>query len=108
MHLIDPPVFFPYEDGSHAFLHYDMDRHGGIDRAAERAHDAARFSDWVDLWTRATGLVQPYMLTDPPTLSDVWERAKASGDEAVLERFPHQPRSSISRPTTSRTSACAP
>ena len=27
------------------------------------------------------------MLTDPPTLSDVWERAKANGDEAVLERF---------------------
>ena len=39
------------------------------------------------LWTRATGLVQPYMLTDPPSLTDIWERAKASGDEAVLERF---------------------
>ena len=86
MHLIDPPVFFPYEDGSHAILHYDMDR--TIELIARlSARDAERFPDWVDLWTRATGWVQPYMLTDPPTLSDIWERAKASGDEALLERL---------------------
>ncbi len=86
MHLIDPPVFFPYEDGSHAILHYDMDR--TIESIARlSARDAERFPDWVDLWTRATGLVQPYMLTDPPTLSDIWERAKASGDEALFERL---------------------
>ena len=86
MHLIDPPVFLPYEDGSHAFLHYDMEP--TVESIARlNARDAARFPDWVDLWTRATGLVQPYMLTDPPTLSDVWECAKANGDEAVLERF---------------------
>ena len=86
MHLIDPPVFQPYEDGSHAFLHYDMEP--TVESIARlNARDAARFPEWVDLWTRATGLVQPYMLTDPPTLSDVWERARASGDEAVLERF---------------------
>ena len=67
MHLIDPPVFFPYEDGSHAFLHYDLERTvASIARLNGR--DAARFPDWVALWTRATGLVQPYMLTDPPTL----------------------------------------
>ena len=42
MHLIDPPVFFPYEDGSHAFLHYDMERTiASIARLNSR--DAARF-----------------------------------------------------------------
>ena len=86
MHLIDPPVFFPYEDSAHAFLHYDMER-TTESIARLNAGDAKRFPDWVDLWTRATGLVQPYMLTDPPTLSDIWERARANGDEAVLERL---------------------
>ena len=86
MHLIDPPVFFPYEDGAHAFLHYDMER--TIESIARlNRHDAERFPDWVELWTRATGLVQPYMLSDPPTLTDIWERARESGDEALLERF---------------------
>ena len=46
MHLIDPPVFFPYEDGSHAFLHYDLDRTvESIARLNRR--DAERFPDWV-------------------------------------------------------------
>jgi phytoene dehydrogenase-like protein len=86
MHLIDPPVFLPYEDGSRAFLHYDMDR-TMKSIAGLNPRDAERYPEWVDLWTRATGLVQPYMLEDPPTLTDIWERAKASGDDAVLERF---------------------
>ena len=44
MHLIDPPVFFPYEDGSHAFLHYDLERTvASIARLNSR--DAERFPD---------------------------------------------------------------
>jgi phytoene dehydrogenase-like protein len=87
MHLIDPPVFFPYEDGSHAFLHSDMERTMASIAQLNR-RDAERYPDWVAQWARMTGLVQPTMLAaDPPSLSDIRERAKASGDTALLEKF---------------------
>ena len=87
MSLIDPPVFFPYEDGSHAFLHYEMER-SMASIARLNAHDAERYPDWIELWTKMSALVQPTMLTtDPPSLADIRKRADANGDTALLEKM---------------------
>ena len=87
MNLIDPPVFFPYEDGSHAFLHYDMER-SMASIARLNAHDAERYPDWIALWTKMIGLVQPTMLTtEPPSPADIRARAEANGDGELLDKF---------------------
>ena len=50
--------------------------------------DAERYPDWVALWTKMIGLIQPTMLTtDPPRLADIRKRAEASGDAALLEKM---------------------
>jgi len=87
MSLIDPPVFFPYEDGSHAFLHYEMER-SMASIAGLNARDAERYPDWLALWSKMIGLVQPTIITDdPPGLPELRARAEANGHADVLEKF---------------------
>lgn len=85
-HLVDPAIFFPYEDGAHAVFRVDTKKtQESIARFNKR--DAARYPDWLAFWERATGLIQPFLLRDPPSLSEVWALARKKGDEKVLERL---------------------
>ncbi len=86
LHLVDPAIFFPYEDGEHAILWLD-EKKTQESIAHLNGHDAARYPDWVALWGRVAKLVVPFLLTDPPSLSEVWQRAKQLGEEALLERL---------------------
>ncbi|HET8821829.1 MAG TPA: NAD(P)/FAD-dependent oxidoreductase [Thermoleophilaceae bacterium] len=85
-HPIDPHGFLPYRDGSHLFTWNDEDRtRAEIERLSPR--DAARYPDFVDFWRRGAGLVNRFMLEQPPTWDQVEAYAAEIGEQQTLERL---------------------
>lgn len=83
---MDPMTFNPYPDGSHLFFWMD-DARTQAEIALLNAHDAAAYPAWTSFWYRAAGLINPFLLQDPPTLDQVREHARAKGEEALLDRL---------------------
>ena len=46
--------------------------------------DAEAYPAWDRFWEKAARLVQDYVLAPAPTLSELFDRARATGDEDVL------------------------
>ena len=83
---LDPSRFQPYPDGSRLLVWDDVERtQEEIARFSRR--DAENFPKWLDFWKRAAGIVYPYFLTTPPTLSQIAERVRGTDDEALLDRL---------------------
>lgn len=81
---LDPVRFLPFPDGSFINLWRDADRLiNDISRISH--HDAETFRHWSRFWDRAARLVQDYVLKPPPTLAELFERARDVGDESILE-----------------------
>ena len=86
VYRMDPTRFQPYPDGSRLLLWEDVSRtQEEIARHSKR--DAARYPDWLSFWRKAAGIIHPYFLTDPPTVSDIAERLRGTADEALFDRL---------------------
>ena len=84
VYQLEPARFQPYPDGNVLVFWDDVERTAeGMRRLS--AHDAAAYPRWLDFWRRAAGLIHPYFLTAPPSLSELVARARRTGDEDVLE-----------------------
>jgi len=81
---LDPVRFLPFPDGSYINLWRDTDRMIK-EIAAISPRDAEAYPAWDRFWEKAARLVQDYVLAPAPTLSELFERARATGDEDVLE-----------------------
>lgn len=82
---LDPVTFNPYRDGSHAFFWND-DARTQESIARLNQHDADAYPQWNAFWYRAAGLLNPFLLQDPPTLDDVRAYAARVGEEELLDR----------------------
>ena len=81
---LDPVRFLPFPDGSYINLWRDTDRLiEDIARISPR--DAEAFPRWDRFWERAAGLIQAYVLSPPPRLGQLFEKARGTPDEEVLE-----------------------
>ena len=47
--------------------------------------DAARYTEFSLFWKRASGLLHPYFLTEPPTLAEITRSVQGTEDEMVWE-----------------------
>ena len=85
-HSIDPMAFHAYPDGSHFFSWSDEARtQAELARLSE--HDSQAYPAWNRFWTRASGLVNHFMLVPPPTLDDLRAHAREIGEEALLDEL---------------------
>ncbi len=81
---LDPVRFLPFPDGSQINLWRDTDRMIK-EIAAISPKDAEAYPAWDRFWEKAARLVQDYVLSPAPTLAELFDRARATGDEDVLE-----------------------
>lgn len=82
--VLDPIQFNPYRDGSHLFYWMDDDRTREELRRLNE-HDAQNYVEYNRFWSRAAGLVNHFLLKDPPTLAEVMDYAREQGEEELLE-----------------------
>jgi phytoene dehydrogenase-like protein len=83
---LDPLEFRPFPDGRHLILRRDA----AWNVAEIRKHsprDAANYPKWNELWRRAAAIFQPYVLREPPTLTELVSRVRGTADEPLLERI---------------------
>ena len=50
-------------------------------------NDARRYFDWIDFWEQASGIFQPFFLTEPPSLAEVVQSVKGTRQEEILEKL---------------------
>lgn len=81
---LDPVRFLPFPDGTYINLWRDTDRMIEEIRAIS-PRDAEAYPAWNRFWEKAARLVQHYVLSPAPTLAELFDRARATGDEEVLE-----------------------
>ncbi len=83
---VDPARFQPLADGRHLLIWEDDERTAeGIRRISPKDGDG--YHHWVAFWKRACGILNPYLLTDPPTLAEVVASVRGTSDEQVFERM---------------------
>jgi phytoene dehydrogenase-like protein len=83
---LNPSRFQPYPDGSRLLIWDDLAQtQEEIARFSKR--DAENYPKWLAFWERAAGLIHPYFLTPPPTLSELFAKVRGTNDEAFLERL---------------------
>jgi phytoene dehydrogenase-like protein len=81
---LDPSRFQPFPDGMRLLIWDDVERtQEEIARFSRR--DAENFPKWLAFWERAAGIVYPYFLTPPPTLSTIAARVRGTNDEAFFD-----------------------
>jgi phytoene dehydrogenase-like protein len=85
-HPIDPIPFVPFRDGSHVAYWLDDDQTMS-EIAGVSPQDAKRYQEFNEFWHRAAGLVYPFFLREPPSLTEIWEHAREVGEERLLERL---------------------
>ena len=81
---VEPHEFRPLPDGRHLVLWGDPDRNAeGI--SAFSKHDARAYVRWVEFWRRADEIVAPFVLSMPPSLTELSRRADDLGYADVFE-----------------------
>ena len=82
---LNPRAFAPFDDGRYIIDWEDHEKTAQeIARLSE--HDAKTYPQWIKFWRRAAGIIHTFFLTPPPTLSELFSRAKLTGDEEVLQK----------------------
>ena len=79
---------FPFLDGCYLGgpgIDTPLDAADQIRQLSER--DARALFEWNAFWEEAAGIFHPYMLTSPPTLSDLFHDVRGSSKETVLEKL---------------------
>ncbi len=83
---LDPSRYQPFPDGSALRLWDDLERsQAELARFSQR--DAEAYPEWLSFWKRAAGIIYPYFLTPPPTVSEIASRVRGTPDEALLDRL---------------------
>ena len=83
---LDPSRFQPYPDLTRLLVWDDLEQtQAEIARFSRR--DAENFPNWVEFWKRAAGIIYPYFLTSPPTLSELATKVHGTDDEGLFERL---------------------
>ena len=83
---LNPSRFQPYPDGTRLLIWDDMAQtQEEIARFSQR--DAENYPNWLAFWERAAGIIYPYFLTTPPTLSEIAAQVRGTDDEALLDRL---------------------
>lgn len=84
--LLDPWRTSIYADGT--CVRY-WDDPVGTQREIARLSpkDAGAYPAYQDFWRRATEIIYPFFLTDPPDEAVLWQRAREIGEEATLDRL---------------------
>ena len=82
---LEPFVFRPYPDGRRLVLHQDPERNAEAIGAFSR-RDGESYRRWNRFWERFHSIVQPYVLTPPPTHRDLVRRARETGNLEVFTR----------------------
>ena len=86
VYRLHPSRFQPYPDGTRLLVWDDVAKtQEEIARFSRR--DAENYPDWLAFWERAAGMIYPYFLTPPPTVSEIAERVRGTDDEALLDRL---------------------
>jgi phytoene dehydrogenase-like protein len=82
----DSLSFALFPDGSHLFLHKELDR---TLREIERLsrHDAQRFVDFGLRIQRFAQIVTPWLLTSPPSRSEVLAAFEQAGESELFDEF---------------------
>ena len=81
---IDPYSFIPYPDGTYIRVWKDDNRTAEEIRKIS-PHDADAWLEWEHFWSRAARIMSEFLLTPPPTLSQLANKARDLGDEELLE-----------------------
>ena len=83
---IDPIRFQPFPGGQSISRWHD-DRRTAEEIRKISPKDADRFPDWTAFWERASGILQRYFLTEPPSLTEVAVSVQGTPDEPIFERM---------------------
>lgn len=86
VHHLNPGQFSPFPDGRYLLTWDDPDR-TAAEIARFSSKDAEAYPRYRELRERMAGLIAPYFLTAPPTLSDLVDRVRGTDDEGLLERL---------------------
>ncbi|HET9001355.1 MAG TPA: NAD(P)/FAD-dependent oxidoreductase [bacterium] len=81
---LDPQMFYPFPDGRGLLMWDAVERtQDAIGQFSKR--DASAYPKWVAFWERAARLIQPYLLTPPPTLAELGAKVRGTPDEGFLD-----------------------
>lgn len=84
VYAIDPYGFAPFPNGQHISIWHD-DQKTAEEIRRISSHDADAWIEWSDFWTRAANLLRHFFLAPPPTLGQLVDRARETGDEELLQ-----------------------
>ena len=84
VHNVDPERIHPFPDGR-AVRVWNTDPQIAEEIARISPPDGEAYLKWAAFWERAAGIIQPYMLSEPPTLAELMASVQGTDDEAVLE-----------------------
>ena len=84
VYTLDPYAFIPFPNGQHINIWQDDGKTAEEIRRIS-PHDADAWIEWSHFWTRAANLLRHFFLTPPPTLGQLVDRARETGDEQLLQ-----------------------
>lgn len=84
--LMDPTSMMVFPDKSHIVMWRDMKK-TQENIAKLNPRDAERVPAFFDFWDRAAGLVNTFMLTDPPSQAEVEAKAAELGETELLHKL---------------------
>ena len=83
---VQPHEFRPFPDGRHLVFWRDVERNAESIRSFSEK-DAESYPRWNEFWERAHEITRPYGLTSPPTIADLLQQARKTGDEQIFEKL---------------------
>ena len=91
---LDPMTFNPYADGSYFFMWASGQ---ATQREIRRLNssDAKAYPAWKAFWERASSLLEPFILREPPTDAELRAHARDIGEEKLLDTLLSSSLSSI-------------
>ena len=81
---MEPKRFMPFPNGNFLRIWHDDDKTAEeIARVSPR--DAESYPHWMSFWKRASRILNEHFLSPPPTLTELFDRAREMGERDVLE-----------------------
>ncbi len=84
VYSLDPMRFMPFPNGNFLRMWHDDDK-TAEEIARVSPHDAESYPHWMGFWKRASRILNEHFLSPPPTLTELFEKAREMGEQDVLE-----------------------